>query len=95
MSKIMYNYPAMMATAESMDGYGGSMRSIGTTIASDQSALAQGWQGDTGMTYQAWQTQWNTALDQLCTSYHAMTSSHRNNTTSMMARDQAEGGKWV
>ncbi|MCK5753045.1 MAG: WXG100 family type VII secretion target, partial [Mycobacterium sp.] len=52
------------------------------------------WQGDTGMTYQAWQAQWNTALEELVRAYRAMASTHEMNTTSMAARDQAEGAKW-
>ena len=52
------------------------------------------WQGDTGVSYQAWQAQWNQALEQLVLSYRAMASTHENNTTSMLARDAAEGAKW-
>ena len=60
----------------------------------EQAALRGAWQGDTGMTYQAWQAQWNTALEELVRAYRAMASTHEMNTTSMAARDQAEGAKW-
>ena len=63
-------------------------------IASEQAALSAGWQGDTGMSYQAWQAQWNQAMEQLVLAYRAMAGTHENNTTSMLARDQAEGAKW-
>ena len=43
---------------------------------------------------QAWQAQWNQAMEQLVLSYRAMAGTHENNTTSMLARDQAEGAKW-
>ena len=56
--------------------------------------MQAGWQGDTGMSYQAWQAQWNQAMEQLVLSYRAMAGTHENNTTSMLARDQAEGAKW-
>jgi len=95
MSQIMYNYPAMMAHAGEMNGYTGAMTSIGSAISSEQSALAAGWQGDTGTTYQAWQAQWNSAMEQLITAYRAMTSTHEQNTLTMQARDAAEGNKWV
>jgi WXG100 family type VII secretion target len=53
MTQIMYNYPAMLAHAADMSGYAGTLQSLGVDIASEQAALAAGWQGDTGMTYQA------------------------------------------
>ena len=56
--------------------------------------LSSAWQGDTGMTYQAWQAQWNTSLEELVRAYRAMASTHEANTMSMNARDQAEGAKW-
>jgi WXG100 family type VII secretion target len=71
-----------------------SGRSRGADIASEQAALSAGWQGDTGMSYQAWQAQWNQAMEQLVLAYRAMAGTHENNTTSMLARDQAEGAKW-
>ena len=55
MSQIMYNYPAMLAHAGEMSGYAGALAAVGADIASEQAALAGAWQGDTGMTYQAWQ----------------------------------------
>ncbi|ORX14149.1 WXG100 family type VII secretion target [Mycobacterium xenopi] len=94
MGQILYNYPAMLGHVGEMTGYGAAIRSVGSAISSEQGALAAGWVGDTGMTYQSWQTQWNTALDELINAYHQMTSAHENNTTSMLARDQAEGAKW-
>lgn len=95
MGQIMYHYPAMLGTAESMDTKTATFRSVGGSIASEQGALAANWNGDTGMSYQTWQTQWNEALNQLCVAYNGMTQAHRNNTTTMMARDQAEGAKWA
>ena len=67
---------------------------VGAEVADEQAALRGAWQGDTGMTYQAWQAQWNTALEELVRAYRAMASTHEMNTTSMAARDQAEGAKW-
>jgi hypothetical protein len=46
------------------------------------------------MSYQAWRAQWNQAMEQLVLAYRAMAGTHENNTTSMLARDQAEGAKW-
>ena len=48
-----------------MQGHHGALQAVGSGIASEQSALAANWQGDTGMTYQAWQAQWNSAMEQL------------------------------
>ncbi|WP_409368208.1 WXG100 family type VII secretion target, partial [Mycolicibacterium insubricum] len=42
--------------------------------------------GDTGMSYQAWQTQWNTAMEELVRAYRAMAGTHEQNTVTMMAR---------
>lgn len=95
MSQIQYTYPAMLGLADSMDATSGALRAVGSGIAGEQSALAANWQGDTGMTYQAWQQQWNSAQEELITSYQAMTNAHRNNTLTMMGRDQAEGAKWA
>jgi WXG100 family type VII secretion target len=94
MSQIMYNYPAMLGQAGEMAGYSGALQAVGADIASEQAALAGAWQGDTAMTYQAWQTQWNQAMDELVRAYRAMAGTHEQNTMSMMARDQAEGAKW-
>jgi WXG100 family type VII secretion target len=94
MGQIMYNYPAMLGHVGEMTGYGAALRSVGSAISSEQGALAAGWQGTTGMSYQQWQTQWNSALDELIAAYHQMTTAHENNTMSMNARDLAEGAKW-
>ena len=94
MSQIMYNYPAMLSHAGEMGGYAGALHSIGADIASEQAALSGAWQGDTGMTYQAWQAQWNASMTELVRAYQAMASTHETNTMSMNARDRAEGAKW-
>ena len=95
MSQIMYTYPAMLGLADSMDGTNGVLRSVGASLGSEQAALAANWTGDTGMTYQSWQQQWNAAHDELVSSYQAMTDAYRNNTLTMMGRDAAEGAKWA
>ena len=77
-------------------GYGrlcGHVAELGADIASEQAALQAGWQGDTGMSYQAWQAQWNQAMEQLVLSYRAMAGSHENNTLDAGPRP-AEGAKW-
>src|SRR6201985_3271157 len=94
MSQIMYNYPAMLAHSADMAGYAGTLQSLGADISAEQAALQAGWQGDTGMSYQAWQAQWNQAMEQLVLSYRAMAGTHENNTTSMLARDQGARAKW-
>ena len=94
MSQIMYNYPAMLGHAADMAGYAGTLQAVGADIATEQAALQSAWQGDTGMTYQAWQAQWNLAMEELVRAYRAMASTHETNTLSMNARDQAEGAKW-
>ncbi|MCX2932587.1 WXG100 family type VII secretion target [Mycobacterium sp. CVI_P3] len=94
MSQIMYNYPAMLAHAGDMAGYAGTLQAVGADIATEQSALQGAWQGETGMTYQAWQAQWNLAMEELVRAYRAMATTHESNTLSMQARDQAEGAKW-
>jgi WXG100 family type VII secretion target len=94
MTQIMYNYPAMLAHAADMSGYAGTLQSLGADIAAEQAGLAAGWQGDTGMTYQAWQTQWNQAMAELVRAYHGMADTHETNTLAMNARDQAEATKW-
>lgn len=94
MSQIMYNYPAMLGHAADMAGYAGTLQAVGADIATEQAALQGAWQGDTGMTYQAWQAQWNLAMEELVRAYRAMAATHETNTLSMNARDQAEGAKW-
>ncbi|KQY01312.1 type VII secretion protein EsxH [Mycobacterium sp. Root135] len=94
MSQIMYNYPAMLALSAEMNGFAGALNTVGADIAAEQAALSGAWQGDTGMTYQAWQAQWNASMAELVRAYHAMASTHETNTMSMNARDQAEGAKW-
>lgn len=94
MSQIMYNYPAMLGHAAEMAGYAGTLQAVGADIAAEQAALQGAWQGDTGMTYQAWQAQWNLAMEELVRAYRAMAATHETNTLSMNARDQAEGAKW-
>ncbi|GAA2541228.1 WXG100 family type VII secretion target [Mycolicibacterium diernhoferi] len=94
MSQIMYNYPAMLALSAEMNGFAGALNAVGADIAAEQAALAGAWQGDTGMTYQAWQAQWNASMSELVRAYQAMASTHETNTLSMNARDRAEGAKW-
>ena len=94
MSQIMYNYPAMLAHAGEMNTYSAALHAVGADIASEQAALSSAWQGDTGTTYQAWQAQWNQAMEELTRAYRAMASTHELNTMSMSARDAAEGAKW-
>ena len=94
MSQIMYNYPAMLALAAEMNGYSGALHAVGADVASEQAALSAGWQGDTGLSYQAWQAQWNASLEELVRAYRAMSSTHEMNTMSMSARDAAQGAKW-
>lgn len=95
MAQILFNYPAMMGTAGEMHGHGAALRAVGSGIASEQGALAVGWTGDTGSTYQSWQQQWNQVLDELVNSYKMMTDAHENNTATMLARDRSEGSKWA
>ncbi|CAM4372315.1 ESAT-6-like protein EsxR [Mycobacterium basiliense] len=94
MSQIMYNYPAMLAHAGDMAGYAGTMQGLGADISAEQAALSSAWQGDTGMTYQAWQAQWNQAMEDLVRAYQSMATTHEANTVAMMGRDQAEAAKW-
>ncbi|MCF6386777.1 WXG100 family type VII secretion target [Mycobacterium sp. MBM] len=94
MSQIMYNYPAMLALSAEMNGFAGALNAVGADIAAEQAALSGAWQGDTGMTYQAWQTQWNASMAELVRAYQAMAGTHESNTMSMNARDRAEGAKW-
>ena len=66
MSQIMYNLPG---DARPRRGHVGLRLHVtgagGADIASEQAALSNAWQGDTGMTYQVWQAQWNEAMEQL------------------------------
>jgi WXG100 family type VII secretion target len=94
MSQIMYNYPAMLAHAGDMASYSGTLQGLGADIASEQAALSNAWQGDTGLTYQGWQAQWNQAMEDLVRAYQSMASTHESNTMSMLARDSAEAAKW-
>lgn len=94
MSEIMYNYPAMLGHSADMGGFAGALQAVGAEIATEQAALQGAWQGDTGVTYQAWQVQWNQAMEELVRSYRAMAATHESNTVAMQARDQAEGAKW-
>lgn len=94
MAQVMYNYPAMFSHAAEMSGYAGTMQGLGADIAGEQAALAHAWQGDTGMTYQGWQTQWNQAMEDLVRAYQSMANTHQANTLAMLARDNAEAAKW-
>jgi WXG100 family type VII secretion target len=94
MSQIMYNYPAMLSHATEMSAYSGTLQGLGADIASEQAALSNAWQGDTGMSYQAWQAQWNQAMENLVRAYQSMASTHESNTMAMQARDAAEAAKW-
>lgn len=95
MPHIMYNYPAMLAHAASMEGYAGTLQVIGGDVAAVQATLAASWTGDTGMTYQAWQTQWNEAMEQLALSYRSMAGTHETNTVSFLSNDQATQDSWI
>ncbi|MCH9731961.1 MAG: WXG100 family type VII secretion target [Actinomycetia bacterium] len=95
MAQVKFVYPAMLGTATAMEGHNGALRSVGSGIAAEQGALAAGWVGDTGGSFQSWQSQWNTVLEELTSSYSLMTKSHEQNTMNMLARDQAEGAKWM
>jgi len=92
MSQIMYNYPAMMAHSADMAGYAGTLQSLGADIASEQAALQAGWQGDTGMSYQAWQAQWNQTPSN-CAGLSRWPARMRT-TPPRCWPDQAEGAKW-
>ncbi|MEQ6326456.1 WXG100 family type VII secretion target, partial [Mycobacterium canetti] len=50
-------------------GYAGTLQSLGADIASEQAVLSSAWQGDTGITYQGWQAQWNQAMEALARAY--------------------------
>lgn len=95
MTQIQYNYPAMLAHVGAMNGFAATLQTIGSDIGAEQGALKAGWQGGTGETYQAWQTQWNQAQEELVTSYRAMAQTHEQNTMTMQARDSGEAAKWA
>jgi WXG100 family type VII secretion target len=94
MSQITYNYPAMLSHAGDMSSYAGTLQGLGSDIAGEQAALQNAWQGDTGVTYQVWQGQWNQAMEDLVRAYQSMASTHESNTLAMYARDTAEAAKW-
>jgi WXG100 family type VII secretion target len=94
MSQIMYNYPAMLAHAGDMSCHAGTLQSLGADIASEQAVLSGAWQGGTGLKYQAWQVQWNQAMENLVRSYNAMAGNYQSNALMMNARDQAVGAQW-
>jgi WXG100 family type VII secretion target len=91
----MYNYPAMLAHAATMEGYAGTLQAIGGNIAAVQATLAASWTGETGMTYQAWQTQWNAAMEELGLSYRAFAGTHDTNTMYLHGIDTGNGASWV
>jgi WXG100 family type VII secretion target len=62
----------MLGRAADMAGYAGTLQGLGADIASEQAASSAGWQGDTGISYQAWQAQWNQAIEQSVLAYRAM-----------------------
>ena len=94
MGQILYNYPGMMGTSSEMVGHAASLTAMGGNVQSEQAALGASWQGPTGMTYQAWQQQWNQALEETTQGLRGMAQAHEDNTTNMMGRDAAEAGKW-
>ena len=94
MSQILYNYPAMLAHVADMTGHAGTLQSCAADVASEQAALSGAWQGNTGMSCQAWLSQWNQACEQLVLHYHGMARTHEANTMSMLARDNAVGASW-
>jgi WXG100 family type VII secretion target len=95
MSNIKFTYPAMLAHAAEMHGQAATLQGLGADIAAEQAALQGNWEGDTGMSYQAWQTQWNQAQEELVSSYRSMAGVHEQNTMTMQGRDAAEGAKWA
>lgn len=94
MSNIKFVYPAMFEHSAEMSSCAGMLQAVGSDVASQQSALSNSWLGDTGITYQGWQAQWNQALDDLVRSYQAMAQIHGTNTSNMMATDLAQAAKW-
>ena len=67
----------------------------GAELAERAKTVAGAWQGDTGTSYQAWQAQWNTAMEELVHAYRTMATTHETNTLSMSARDSAEDHRCV
>ena len=94
MSQITMNYPAIEALVSSMEGTNAQLMSVGSGIASEQASLAANWNGDTGTSYQAWQTQWNSAMEELTGSHRQLKDAIGGNNRTMMMRDQGEGSKW-
>lgn len=94
MSQITYNYPAMLGVSAEMNSFAGIMTTLGADLAAQQASLSAAWHGDTSMTQQAWQSQWNNSMAELVRAYRAMAGTHESNTMSMNARDMAEGAKW-
>lgn len=94
MSQITMNYPAIEGLVGSMEATNAQLQSIGSTISSEQAALAANWSGDTGMSFQAWQTQWNSALEEAVTAHRQLKDGLGNNNRTMLMRDQGEGSKW-
>jgi len=95
MTQIKFNYPAMLAHAESMHAHAATLDAIGSGIAATQGTLAGTFQGDTGEAYQAVQARYNAAHQELVSSYRALANIHQDNTMTMLGRDTAEGAKWV
>lgn len=95
MSQITYQYPAMLAHVGEMRTHNASLRSIGSTIGTEQAALAANWQGDTGMTANQWLSQWNQAQEELAQRHNNLVEIHEQNTMNMMNYDQNEAAKWV
>lgn len=94
MSQITMNYPSIEALVSSMEGTNAQLMSVGSGIASEQASLAANWNGDTGTSYQSWQTQWNSAMEELTGSHRQLKDAIGNNNRTMMMRDQGEGSKW-
>lgn len=94
MSQITMNYPSIEALVGSMEGTNAQLMSVGNGIASEQASLAANWNGDTGTSYQGWQTQWNSAMEELTGSHRQLKDAIGNNNRTMMMRDQGEGSKW-
>ncbi|OAT69313.1 MULTISPECIES: WXG100 family type VII secretion target [Mycobacteroides] len=94
MVQITNHFPQQLAHADSMDTMVGALNAQSADIESHAASMAAQWQGGTGMSYQQWQQQWNANQQQLISAYKAGTDTHRDNTTTMMGRDAAEGAKW-
>ena len=66
----------MLATAGEMQGQAAALTAMGGNVQSEQAALGSAWQGPTGMTYQAWQQQWNPALEETTPGLRGMATAH-------------------